>query len=282
MRWRERERAVRGKREKKKRVSTGFSDEAGGRRDEELMTHREGEGRQLLLCIHHEVALGRARVEPVTEVVRLLVHWYAVEEDGEFEIPALDESACGFAARGPGRGLKPKIQLRRKVRPRHKSTKPTQRRLTYLPVDDNVDFLASPRRVWYDRSVLNPRLPVPVAVPPLGGLRLRRERNEQSHYERERARHRHLRRHQVNSASTLVGTSARARLPSPLSPLPLELRFLFPSPSGVMQKSALVSRVRYTNDFYRVDFPVKMPQKNNYKVRVVEPAAWEEVAFLIS
>ena len=192
------------------RVSTGFSDEAGGRRDEELMTHREGEGRQLLLCIHHEVALGRARVEPVTEVVRLLVHWYAVEEDGEFEIPALDESACGFAARGPGRGLKPKIQLRRKVRPRRKSTKPTQRRLTYLPVDDNVDFLASPRRVWYDRSVLNPRLPVPVAVPPLGGLRLRRERNEQSHYERERARHRHLRRHQVNSAATLVGTSARA------------------------------------------------------------------------
>ena len=84
------------------RVSTSFSDEAGGRRDEELMTHREGEGRQLLLCIHHEVALGRARVEPVTEVVRLLVHWYAVEEDGEIEIPALDESACGFAARGPG------------------------------------------------------------------------------------------------------------------------------------------------------------------------------------
>lgn len=104
------------------RVSTGFSDEAGGRRDEELMTHREGEGRQLLLCIHHEIALGRARVEPVTEVVRLLVHWYAVEEDGEIEIPALDESACDFAARGPGRGLKPKIQLRRKVRPRHKST----------------------------------------------------------------------------------------------------------------------------------------------------------------
>lgn len=84
------------------RVSTGFSDEAEGRRDEELMTHREGEGRQLLLCIHHELALGRARVEPVTEVVRLLVHWYAVEEDGEIEIPALDESACGFAARGPG------------------------------------------------------------------------------------------------------------------------------------------------------------------------------------
>ena len=76
---------------------------------------------------------------------------------------------------------------------------------------------------------------------------------------------------------------ARARLPSPLSPLPLELRFLFPSPSGVMQKSALVSRVRYTNDFYRVDFPVKMPQKNTHKVRVAEPAAWEEVApnFLI-
>ena len=39
------------------------------------------------------------------------------------------------------------------------------------------------------------------------------------------------------------------------------------------------SRARYTNDLYRVDFPVKMPQKN--KVRVAEPAAWEEVAFRI-
>merc|ERR1712100_663670 len=93
---------------------------------------------------------------------------------------------------------------------------------TSLPISPLMinDFLASPRRVWYDRSVLNPRLPVPVAVPPLGGLRLRRERNDQRHYERERARHRHLRRNQVNSAATLVGTSARARLPSPL---PLEL-----------------------------------------------------------
>mmetsp|Transcript_14447 Transcript_14447/g.41107 ORF Transcript_14447/g.41107 Transcript_14447/m.41107 type:complete len:236 (+) Transcript_14447:36-743(+) len=128
----------------------------GGRGAGVVVTYREGERGELLLCVHGEGPVRRTRLQSVAEVVLLLVHGNPVEQNSEIELTALDEPPN-------------------------------------LSVDEHVDLLPCPGRVRDHRGVHDSRLPLPIAVLPLRGLSLRGHQEAQSEHEHASPRLRHTR-----------------------------------------------------------------------------------------